>query len=161
MEQDNVKEVHLKFDKETLAKLGSFVGIVKEANFLYVPKRYRENISDKSLWPVWTLKPLSNMDKAKLEDNLGHIILNEHGESEFHTSTGEARIFLLRNNTVKLTNWYIKDTDSFVSYTQNTSSKLMSEEYVDQLDPELQKELESVIKGTERLTDEEKVGLLS
>lgn len=157
-DQKDQKVVNMIFDEETLKALGNFVGINKESSFIWVPEIFRQKVKDKSKWPIFTIKPLDNIDKAKLEDHLGFITYSD-GKPLYQPRTGEARLWLIRNNVTSAKNLFNKSTNSFVSFSQENNG-LMSEDFVSFLSVELQRELYEAISNSEKLSDEEKVGLL-
>jgi len=130
-------------------KLKDLLPIEPEENFPYVPKVFRECVSDKKLWPIFMLRGLDGEELAAREDQISYTTYGPAGEPQFHFTSGAFRMETLK-----------KGIKGWKNYRTAEGKEIpFSADNVKCLPIALQKELQNAIQERSLLTSEELQGL--
>lgn len=150
--------------KKRLKEAGA-IGFTLENNFPYTPGAYKTKDNDdyvipKALWPVFTLRGLDGVERAKIEDlGKGKVSFNKDGESTIKTDMGKLRLMTLKKGIVTWNNFVDEKGVKIPKPEKDPIDNGIKEDFLRYIPSSLQIELSGVIMNNGSINEEEKLGL--
>jgi hypothetical protein len=150
-----MESVKLELTKELKDKLNGYLLFDVEDTFKYVPKVFRDNIKDKSIWTIFTLRSLNGLELAELENKSGYREVDfENKQIKFFSQSGAYRVYVLQQGIKSWKNVY-DEKGNIISNSGNMSI----DELIKKLPVNLQIELQNAIQERSLLNEDELRGL--